>query len=234
MSIPGFDDWLATPLGAYLLEREQARYDGMVADVFGYNAVQLGLPRRDLLRANRIPFRVRLDPAGPAELRADFHHLPFASQSVDLVAMPHVLEFSENPHQVLREVERILIPEGQVVLSGFNPWSLWGVRRSKVLPWQGRFLSLPRIKDWFALLGFEIVAGGFCGYVPPVNSERWIERLGFMDKAGDRWWAVAGGVYVLLAKKKVHGMRLILPGWHEKARTRKAFVPAAQKTGESL
>jgi ubiquinone/menaquinone biosynthesis C-methylase UbiE len=56
----------------------------------------------------------------------DLRELPFAANSIDLAVMPHVLESHDNPHQILREVERILIPDGQLVITGFNPLSLWG------------------------------------------------------------------------------------------------------------
>src|SRR5436190_9967012 len=122
-------EWFDSPLGQYLLEREQDYFDRTVADVFGYNAFQLGMPAADLLRASRIPLRARVAPCGPADVRADFRDLAIASASADLVVMPHVLEFAEHPHQILREVARVLMPEAHVVISGFNPLSLWGWRR---------------------------------------------------------------------------------------------------------
>ena len=98
-------------------------------DAFGYRAVQVGLPETDFLRRNRIPFRfgVALEPG--AAVAADPLQLPLASQSVDLVVLPHVLETHNNPHQVLRESERVLMPEGQLVVSGFNTVSLWRLRQ---------------------------------------------------------------------------------------------------------
>ena len=129
MSIPGLSEWLETPPGRYLLEWEQKRLEAVVADIFGYNAVQLGLPGQDVLSANRMPFRFRCASRGDVAVVASHEDLPFASASLDLVVLPHVLEFSARPHQVLREVERVLVPEGSVVISGFNPYSLWGVRR---------------------------------------------------------------------------------------------------------
>lgn len=121
-------EWFATPLGQYLLGREQSYFDNAVADVFGYNAFQLGPPDIDFLRASRIPLRCRVNAAGAAGLRADFRDLPIASNSADLVVLPHALEFNENPHQILREVARVLLPEAQMVISCFNPWSLRGLR----------------------------------------------------------------------------------------------------------
>jgi SAM-dependent methyltransferase len=223
--------WLATPLGAYLLEREQEYFDRVVADIFGYNAFQLGLTGHDLLRASRIPLRCGVDAAGPAQVRADFRDLPIAGNSADLVLLPHVLEFSADPHQILREVERVLMPEGQVVISCFNPWSLWGLRRmfssSTQYPWRGRFINLPRLKDWLSLLSFEIAAGQMRCYAPPCAQQKWLARFGFMEPAGDRWWPMAGGVYFLQAVKRVRGMRLITPKWSDRLAPNKnlAVVP---------
>src|SRR5271169_1738456 len=103
--------WLATPQGSYVLDWEQARLDNMVADIFGYNAVQLGLPACDLLRANRIALRFCAGAEPGVALAADLAQLPLATSSIDLVVMPHVLEFADDPHQILREVERVLMPE---------------------------------------------------------------------------------------------------------------------------
>jgi len=125
-----FSDWLSSSeLGCYLLEREQAYFDRAVADVFGFHAVQLGLPEVDFLRANRIPWQCRVADSGPAQILCDPEQLPFESRSLDLLVMPHVLDFTTVPHQVLREAERVLMPEGRLILTGFNPVSLWGVRR---------------------------------------------------------------------------------------------------------
>jgi SAM-dependent methyltransferase len=113
--------WFATPLGQYALARETEYLDRVVADLFGYNAFQLGLPENDLLRASRIPLRCRVAHAGAVGIRADFRDLPIASNSADLILLPHVLEFSEQPHQILREVARVLLPEGHVVIPA-QPW----------------------------------------------------------------------------------------------------------------
>lgn len=219
MKKPKIDQsWLQTPLGAYLLDREQAYFDAAVADVFGFYAVQVGMERVDFLRNSRIPERLRCGYALPAELLADPMLLPFASQSIDLLIMPHVLEYTDHPHQVLREAERVLRPEGRLILSGFNPRSLWGlVHRLKGaeggFPWNGHFLNAHRVKDWLALLGFELATGRMCCYRPPINNERWLRRSRFMELAGDKWWNLGGGVYLMQAIKRVHGMRLLMPAW---------------------
>ena len=226
-------EWFATPLGQYLLAREQAYFDKAVADVFGYNAFQLGMPGIDLLRGSRIALQCRVDPVGPAAMRADFRDLPIASNSADLVVLPHVLEFSDDPHQILREVARVLLPEAQVMIACFNPWSLWGSRRlfgrKTHYPWNGLFINLPRLKDWCALLGLEISGGRMSCYVPPCASEKWLGRFEFMEAAGDRWWPIAGGVYFLQAVKRVRGMRLIMPKWSDRMAPKKEFAPAPKK-----
>ena len=232
-------EWFATPLGRYVLGRELEYMDTAVADVFGFNALQLGLPEHDFLRANRMPLRSRVAPRGAADLRADYLDLPVASHSVDLLVLPHVLEFSPHPHQVLREVQRVLMPEGHAVIVGFNPRSLWGLRRvfrraCGDYPWHGRFINLSRLKDWLALLELEIVAGRTGCYLPPCTQEKWIRRFGFMEKAGDRWWPIGGGVYFLHVVKRVRGMRIIMPKWQEQVARRRnlAAVPKAQSNDE--
>jgi SAM-dependent methyltransferase len=226
-------EWFATPLGRYLLEREQAYFDKSVADVFGYNAFQLGLTGLDLLRASRILLRCRVDLDSSAGLRADFRDLPIASNSADLMLLPHVLEFSENPHQVLREVARVLRAEAHVVITCFNPWSLWGLRRpfgrKRGYPWNGRFIHMMRLKDWCALLGLEIIAGQLGCYIPPVTTEKWLARFAFMDAAGDRWWPFAGSVYFLQAVKRVHGTRIIMPRWSDRLAPSKRLAAAPKK-----
>jgi SAM-dependent methyltransferase len=227
------DEWIASPLGLYLVEREQAYFDKTVADIFGYNAFQLGMPELDLLRASRIPLRCRVGAEGAVHLRADSRDLPIATGSADLVLLPHVLEFAEHPHQILREVERILMPEAHVVIAGFNPFSLWGLRRKlhryRGFPWHGRFITLMRVKDWLALLGFEIIGGQMACYAPPARQQKWLERAKFMESAGDRWWPIGGGVYFLQAVKRVRGVRLIMPKWSDRLAPAKALAASPQK-----
>jgi SAM-dependent methyltransferase len=227
-------DWFQAPLGQYLLEKERAYLDDVTRDIFGFHALQIGLPGFDLLRENRITHRMRVATHGEPDLCAKGHELPFATQSIDLVLLPHVLEFGDEPHAILREVDRVMMPEGRLVIVGFNPWSLWGLRSAlgfsrNQYPWNGRFVSLLRAKDWLALLGFDVNAGRLIGYAPPFDSEKLRRRFGFMEPAGDRWWAVGGAVYMLQAIKRVRGMRLITPAWQEKDAREKALVAAAKR-----
>ena len=226
-------EWFTTPLGQYLLAQERAYLDEVTPDIFGFHAIQLGMPDVDLLRENRITHKLRVARGG-ADVFANCHELPFATQSIDLAVLPHVLEFAEEPHAILREVDRVMMPEGRLLIVGFNPWSLWGLRSALGFsrdqhPWNGRFLSLLRVKDWLALLGFDVSAGRLIGYAPPFDSEKLRRRFGFMEPAGDRWWAVGGAVYMLQAIKRVRGMRLITPAWQEKRTADKPLVAAAKR-----
>jgi SAM-dependent methyltransferase len=231
-------EWFASPLGEYLLEKERAYLDDVTPDIFGYHALQLGMPQVDLLRESRIAHRMRIAAAEHPDVYAKCHELPLAPHSIDLVLLPHVLEFAAEPHAVLREVDRVMMPEGRLVIVGFNPWSLWGLRGAlgysrNEPPWNGRFVSLLRVKDWLALLGFDVNAGRLVGYAPPIDSAKLRRRFGFMEPAGDRWWAVGGAVYMLQAIKRVRGMRLLTPAWAEQKDAREKALAAAKRQGVS-
>lgn len=203
--------------------------------MFGFRAVQIGLPEVDFLRQNRIPYRFSLALEPGAALAADPLQLPLASQSVDLVVLPHVLEGHPNPHDVLRETERVLMPEGQVVISGFNTASLWRLRQIFSMgetqpPWDAKFISLLRLRDWLRVLGFELNGGTFGRYAPPFREKLWLDRFQFMEKAGARWWPIAGGIYVVRAVKRVHGMRVVTPAWRQERARRRALAAIPQRS----
>jgi SAM-dependent methyltransferase len=152
------------------------------------------------------------------DLVCSFNELPFESASLDLVLMPHALEFAPDPHATLREVERVLVPEGRLVVSGFNNWSLWGARQAMgratgniFLPRAGEFIGYRRMKDWLKLLSLEFDSGHFGCYRPPVKTAAMLNRFAFMEKVGDRWWPVFGAAYCMVAVKRVHGMRMVAP-----------------------
>ena len=218
-----------------MLDWELAQFDSAVDDVFGFRAVQVGLPEVDFLRQNRISYRFTLALEPGAAVAADPLQLPLASQSVDLVVLPHVLEGHPNPHDVLREVERVLRPEGQVVISGFNTISLWRARqlfasRHNGAPWDAKFIGLLRLREWLRVLGFELNGGKFGCYAPPFRNEVWLKRFAFMEKAGARWWPVTGGIYVVRAVKRVHAMRIVTPAWRQERARRRALAPVSQRS----
>ncbi len=252
--IIGFTNWLQTPPGKYLLAWEQVQFDQAVSDIFGYHALQLGFTELDALRANRMPHQWQaaaeylpaqadeLTPdAGPssrlrAALVTDSGALPFPAASLDLVVLPHTLELSDDAHATLREVERVLVPEGRVVIAGLNPASLWGMRQRRAhfyarfgnknlfLPEAGDFIGYWRLRDWLRLLSFEVESARFGCYRPALETETWLKRFEWMDKIGGKFWPIFGAVYFLVAVKRVRGMRLLEPAW--KARKVPANAPA--------
>jgi SAM-dependent methyltransferase len=263
--------WTDSPPGRYVLDWEQTQLDRVVSDVFGYHALQLGLPQLDALRENRMPCRgLVLDaasgasapytfprgvqqagggrgdtpaqhgsaglpaPAGRSAVWCDLLDLPFEAQSVDLIVMPHTLEFTSDPHRLLREAERVLMPEGQLIILGFNSLSLWGARQSvgkmtgrPFVPAAVDLIAFTRLKDWIKLLGFDLERGRFGCYRPPLDSEQWLSRYGFMEAAGDRWWPIFGATYMIKAIKRVRGMHLVGPLKVKKPVLAPGLTPAA-------
>ena len=237
MKLAQQNTWLSTTLGQYLLNHEQQMYDEVVSDIFGFNAVQLGFLQMNTLKNSRIPNVMHVgNSAGQVLCESDY--LPFTESCIDLICLPHVLEFSENPHQTLREAERVLVPEGHLILTGFNPISAWGLKHAfkralnneKNYPWYGHFFTLSRIKDWLALLGLEYVSGQMHCYEPPINNQQWLNRFALMDKVGSRWWPMMGGVYFIVAKKRVVNMHLLKPNWKKNSLKSRLAVTSPQKT----
>jgi SAM-dependent methyltransferase len=230
-------EWFATPLGRYCCAREQAYFDSTLVDIFGFHALQIGLPECPFLQASRISTHLTVDLEEPAQVLADPHWLPFPENSFDVLVLPHALEFTDEPHQLLREVYRVIRPEGQVLIAGFNPFSLFGFKRyfgrEQSMPWNGNFVALYRLKDWLSLLGFEVTGGKLDVYAPPFAQEKWRKRFGFFERAGDRWWPIAGGVYFLRATKRLLGMRVITPAWSRRVR-KKALAPVVPNARECV
>lgn len=255
--IINLDSWFATPAGRYLLDWERARFDAAVDDIFGYHGVQLGLSALDGLASSRVRRRWLAagsydldlpDAAGVPPRHAlvtDFSALPFAPASLDLVLMPHTLDLAMDPHAALREAERVLVPEGKLVICGFNPNSLWGMkqRRARLLrslrmgsfglgdefiPDAFNSIGYWRLRDWLRLLSFEVESGQFGCFRPAVRSQVWLDRTRWLDTAGDRWWPIFGAAYFVVATKRVAGMRLLAPAWKARSpRKEAAAVPVA-------
>lgn len=262
--------WLASPPGLYMRHWQENACERVVADLFGYHAIQCGNPAIDCLRANRMPNRVwvsdateplseaaflassaTLDslqrddaasgsllalPPRPTLLIDHFGHLPFAPQSLDLVVLPHVLEFADEPHEILREVDRVLRPEGRLVVTGFNPVSLWGLRQSagrligrEWLPEPAQMITIARLRDWLKLLGLSVEEVLHGCYRPAFDRAKWLERFAFMERAGDRWWPILGAVYLLSAVKRIPGMRLQGPALRKRFSRRMAASVASHR-----
>lgn len=214
--------------GCYVTAWTQSVLDVWVADAFGFYAAQLGQNQRiHALQHNRCSERWAVE-LGEAHHHGqdrheimrvdvgDFTVLPFASDSMDLLVLPHTLENHPDPHAVLREAYRVLRPEGKMIITGFNPFSLWGCK-AMARRWLGKkwwayeqeTLHVGRLKDWLKLFNCDIVQGKFGCYAPFVKSEPWLRRWSWLEKAGDRWWGMAGGVYAIMAVKKIYSPTLV-------------------------
>ena len=214
--------------GKYLTAWEQKLLDTWAADAFGFYAAQLGhTARLHGLAQNRCSQRWAIEvgerlyeSAHAHEVRhvdvGDFTVLPFESDSLDVLILPHTLDDHPEPHAVLREAYRVLRPEGKMIILGCNPISLWGAS-ARFARWRGQSwwayrhqsLHVGRLKDWLQLLNCDITQGKYGCYAPYVRSDQWLRRWRWMENAGDRWWGMAGAVYAIMAVKRVHAPTLV-------------------------
>jgi SAM-dependent methyltransferase len=187
---------------------------------------QIGTTNNIALEANNAPAtseKYHIKNEFIAHLVTDFEALPFPENSLDLLVLPHSLELSQDPHATLREAERVLVPEGRLIVCCFNPLSLWGLKQKRshlykrlnlgdlYLPEAGEFISYRRLRDWLKLLNFELESSQFGCFRPAVRSQAMLQRFAWMDKLGANYWPILGAVYVVSAVKRVHGMRMISP-----------------------
>lgn len=221
-------EWYRGPQGTRVLNELREDLAGLLVERFGYLGVQVGVSgvAPSLLDASRVRQRVAVSSLpDEGNIRAVPEALPLESESVDLLMLIHVLERTGDPHQVLRELERVLVPEGDVVIISFNPWSPWGIWswltgeawRSDYAPWYGRFYATARVKDWLRLLGFEILCVHRLVYRPPSWSG-WVgDKLSWVERIGPRWLPMFGGMRVLVARKRRSRMMLIRPRWRRRS-----------------
>ena len=224
--------WLTHLPGRWFQAEERAQLRAILPNLFGYHLLQLGdLYSKECLTSSRIPHCMVLDqwlqekpPAGEREregICGQPECLPIATDCLDTVVLPHTLEFTEQPHQILREVERVLIPEGHVVILCFNHWSLWLFWRLALgwrgrPPWCGRFIGQTRLKDWLQLLGFDIIDTQHYFFRPPLRHKGIMKRLRFLDYIGRRWAPIFGAGYLVVARKRVATLTPIKPSWRPK------------------
>jgi SAM-dependent methyltransferase len=214
--------WLETALGAAVLELEERVLADALADVFGFELLQLGEwgARDELCAHARTQHRCWLAPdaAGPGAIRAAYDALPIASGSVEAVLLPHTLERAPHPHALLREVERVLMGEGHVLVCGFNPLGPWGIRhlvsRGHFPPPASRLLSERRLRDWLGLLGFEVTMARRYLFAPPWTHRMSARSRAWLESRGPSFAAPLAGAYLLKARKRVRGLTPIRPVWH--------------------
>jgi SAM-dependent methyltransferase len=239
-------EWFVHYPGQGFLEQEIDCLNDLLPRLFGYYLVQLGMAghldtaleecrigSRLVLAANRSSDQVRLDA------QVELLQLPIATDSVDAVLLPHSLDFSPDPHQVLREVERILIPEGRIIISGFNPWSLFGLyklllQRKGKIPWCAHFISVRRLQDWLGLLDFRVEVVKPVMFRPPMQNRSMMNRLLFLERLGPKYWPFFSAGYVVQAVKRVSTLTPVMPSWRKRARVLggKLIEPTTRNTNE--
>jgi SAM-dependent methyltransferase len=224
--------WFESPLGARVLREEAALAPLALDNVFGFELLQVGAwgPARHLLDGARTQHTtlVAPEPAPGVTLCAPLDTLPFRSDSIDAIFLPHTLELVEDPYAVLREAERVLTGEGCLMICGFNPFSGWGARRvfgryigrPEFPPGTLRMISERRLRDWVALLGFDVdSAYGYLGMLPLKGG-----ALEVRPRA-----TLTAGAYLLKARKRVPTLTPVRPRRRVRQRV---LVGAAEPTSK--
>ncbi len=188
----------------------------MSSQVFGYYALQIGelVQEYDLLQDSRISSCFTIAPGistiAAVDLVADVSALPVEFDNIDLVVASHVLDCTTDPHQVLREIERVLVPEGHCILISYNPFSwcglrLWWKRLYKQEAMPTVYTSF-RLKDWFTVLGFEVLEIRTTGFRERINDNKWFQRFGLMQTLLGHYRRLFGNVRLIHVRKKVSKM----------------------------
>lgn len=206
--------WFDDSPGRFILEAEQLALDKVLSSIYGYHLVQIGGIPKYRYNSCIIRDRVLVISQTKAEcsfdgsvVRSSLHELPFQEESVDLMVVPHVLEFIKTPLKMLNEINNILIPGGKVIIFAFNPTSFFGITKmfklkNKHFPWQGKFHSASRIKNWLQNIGLNpIDHKSFC-FVPPFQNVKWFNKFKFFETFGQLVWPFWGDAYMLIAKKE--------------------------------
>ena len=216
--------WLRSPLGQALLSQEARVVEEAFDGIFGEQCLQIGCwgDDRAFLRFARTQRSLCIADRGPIDDEnrpgafGEPHRLPVASDSVDLVLLPHTLDFSERQHAILREVHRVLRSDGYLVVLGFKPGGLWGLRRlipgAGLPPGAGHLVADRRLSDWLRLLDLRIhgVTRYFFRWPLPGNrgasSPDW-------ERRGQRFWPELAACYMLTAQKRVYTLTQIRKPW---------------------
>lgn len=229
--------WYASGLGQSIAGRLESALSTRLGDVFGYQGLQVGnlVPGMHLLSGAGLQRRLVMGAdSGPADIRGDVLSLPIATGTMKAVAFFHTLDFCNNPHQALREANRVLTDDGQLIIVGFNPYSAFGLRHILTAwrrrePWSGRFYARHRVSDWLSVLDYRVLDSAAMFMLPPINSERVLRRLARLEYL-QRFIGGVGGVYIMRARKQTLPMTLVR-NW---GRSRKSLASASSfaRTGE--
>ena len=216
--------WYQSPLGGYLLDQLKARLAPVLSTSFGYYALQLGCENlaAEILQSSRVNHSFSLGPGAVAvDAQALHAELPIATDSTDLVILMHALSQTQQPHAILREVNRVLIPDGKLIIIDFNPVSLWGLRHLfqgwlDDAPWAGHYYTASRMDDWASLLGFEKLHDYKCGHILPLNYQKLIDHSRILNKFSERWLSFSGALNVLVFQKNTVPLTPVKNSWVRK------------------
>lgn len=223
-----FSRWFNSPLGKIVFAAELEQLQDILPGLFGYHILQYGYSAEsNYLTSSRIANKtiLFLDDSELSKdisaVHASAEDLPVAADSIDVIVLPHILEYSKDAHKLLREMERVLIGDGHVVIIGINPLSLWGLWHLFLcwwseMPWSGRLISIPRIKDWLSLLDFEVEKTKCFFFSPPLRNQKLLQKLMPLERLGRYCWPILGGLYVVVAKKRVVPLNPIKMQWRAK------------------
>ena len=213
-------DWYDSEVGRLISRAIEQHVWKITACVFGYHAIQIGeaFPGRNLLKNCTIRNQIIVDRSSAANIISSPAALPVTSDSIDLFVLAHTLDFTDKPHQILREVERCLVTEGYVIIIGFNPHSFYGLWRrfpahKKIVPWNAKFYSIRRIRDWSSLLGFDETALHFTAHVPPFKRIQKWKKIQAINVWLQNKIAHAGGIYIFVARKRLARLTPLEQAW---------------------
>lgn len=219
--------WLDTSLGEALLQQESRVVEEAFDGIFGEQCLQLGLwgePKGFLRFARTQQSACIADTADRAGHEAatlqsaigHLHRLPVASDSIDAVLLPHTLDYSERPHAILREIHRVLRSDGHLLVLGFKPGGLWGLRRlipgAGLPPGVDHLISDRRLSDWLQLLDFRIHGASRYFFRWPLTGNRGSSSP-LWERRGERWWPELGACYMLSAQKRVYTLTTVRRPW---------------------
>ena len=212
--------WYETPAGQFALEKIDKKITENLSEIFGYFALESGalLDLNHFLDESRVDTRFSLGRyAKTASVKADMEALPLDLDSIDLVIASHVLECSSDPHQVLREIDRVLVADGHCVFIGFNPLSFWQNRRSFCASagtdFRHQLYGVSRVRDWLSLLDWKVNKISYASFRPSFMKGKLFDRLDKMEKWGSLYWPIFGNLYIIYAQKQVLAGVVSKPKW---------------------
>ena len=238
------EEWFVSEQGKILLQMERKRLGQILSNLSGLRILQVGmLGPIDFLQSSQIPDKMMailvtgdLSMCEPALTVAGKNNitsficrhaeLPVAADSLDVVVLPHVLEFTSDSSQVLREAQRVLTGNGHIAILGFNPYSFWWLHRL-ILGWtsqaplrQSCHVGATRIKDWLRLLNFSIITMEYFYYRLPTSKIKLLKKPAFMEQLKGRFWPWFGSLYILVAEKRVVPLTPTKIQWRRKREIR--------------